>query len=504
MGCLAGLLRRGCPRAPALLSTNKVFPLSHRETRLEGDELSAGPRSGLARLEAVSRVRPHLTELPLWRQVVVLAVWPLMEQFLSFMVGFVDAAIAGRLSVASINAIGVAAYVGWLIGLVQSSLGIGSTALIARMIGARRRRPAETVLGQSMFLAPLAGGAIGLLVFALAPQIAGFAKLPPDSLTACVSYLRIITLAAPLGAMLFVGSACLRGAGDTRTPFFILLIVNAVNIGLSWLLTMGPAPFGGRGVRGIAIGTAVAWLVGAMLIMAVLLSRRGVLRLRLRFMRPHTRRIWRILRVALPNMAESLLAMWVANFVLIRVVGMLGTEWAWGAHLIAIRIEALSYMPGFALGIAAATLAGQHLGAGSPAGARRAIIACWAIGAGIMTVMGLMFIFLPEPLVRIITDKPELLANAPPLLRICGFVQVFFGSAIVLGQGMRGAGDTRTPLMMTAASTYLVRVPLAYFFGVHLGWGLIGVWYGLCIELTVRGLIFSFRFLQGGWARTRV
>ena len=161
-------------------------------------------------------------------------------------------------------------------------------------------------------------------------------------------------------------------------------------------------------------------------------------------------------------------------------------------------------MPGFALGIAAATLAGQHLGAGSPAGARRAIIACWAIGAGIMTVMGLMFIFLPEPLVRLITDKPELLANAPPLLRICGFVQVFFGSAIVLGQGMRGAGDTRTPLMMTAASTYLVRVPLAYFFGVHLGWGLIGVWYGLCIELTVRGLIFSFRFLQGGWARTRV
>jgi len=67
--------------------------------------------------------------------------------------------------------------------------------------------------------------------------------------------------------------------------------------------------------------------------------------------------------------------------------------------------------------------------------------------------MGLMFILLPEPLVRLITDKPELLANAPKLLRICGFVQVFFGSAIVLGQGMRGAGDTRTPLMMTAAST---------------------------------------------------
>lgn len=478
--------------------------MSHRETSFEADELSAGPRPGLARLEAVSPVRLHLIELPLWRQVAVLAVWPLMEQLLSFMVGFVDTALAGRHSVAATNAIGVAAYVGWLIGLVQAALGIGSTALIARMIGGRRRRPAEAVLGQSMFLAPLAGATIGLLIFAFAPQIAGFAKLPPDSLAACVSYLRIITLATPLGALLFVGSACLRGAGDTRTPFFILLVVNVVNAALSWLLVMGPAPFGGHGVSGIAIGTAVAWLVGALLIMAVLLNRRGMLRLRLRFMRPHARKIWRILRLALPNMAESLLAMWLANFVIIRIVGMLGTDWAWGAHVIVIRIEAISYLSGYALGIAAATLAGQHLGAGSAAGARRAIVACWAIGAGIMAMMGLMFIFLPEPLVRLVTDKPELLANAPKLLRICGFVQVFFGSAIVLGQGMRGAGDTRTPLMMTAASTYLVRVPLAYFLGVHLGWGLVGVWYGLCAELTVRGLIFSFRFFQGGWARVKV
>ncbi len=478
--------------------------MSQKGIRIEGDELSAGPRAGMARVEPLTPVRRHLVELPLWRQVAVLAVWPLMEQLLSFLVGFVDTALAGRQSVAAVNAIGVAAYVGWLIGLVHSAVGIGSTAVIARMIGGRRHRAAEAILGQSMFLAPLAGGLIGLLVFVFAPQIAAFAKLPPDSLSACVSYLRIITLTAPLGAMLFVGSACLRGAGDTRTPFLILILVNLVNAVLSWLLVMGPAPFGGYGIQGIAIGTAVAWGVGATLILIVLLARLGVLQLRVRFLRPRARRIWKILRIALPNMVESLLAMWLANFALLRIVGMLGTDWAWGAHLIVIRIEALSYMPGYALGIAAATLAGQHLGAGSVIGARRAVGACWAVGAGIMGVVGLAFILFPEALVRIVTDQAVLLVHAPTPLRICGFVQVFFASAMVLGQGMRGAGDTRTPLLMTAASTYLVRLPLAYLLGVSLGWGLNGVWLGLCAELVARGLIFTGRFLHGGWAKVRV
>lgn len=466
----------------------------------ESEDVTDQPRPGLP---APAR-RGDLLALPLPRQVATLAVWPLLEQVLNFTVGFVDVALAGRLSVAATSAIAVASYVGWLIGIIQGSLAVGSTALIARATGARDGLLAGRGLGQSMLLAPLVGLGIGAIVFVLAPQIAGFAGVDGASYAYCVTYLRIIALAAPFGAILFVGAACLRGAGDTRTPFLVLVAVNFVNATMSWLLVKGPAPFGGHGVAGIAIGTLLGWIVGAALIATVLLTGLGRLRLHVPRMRPCREIIWRILRVGLPNLVEALLGLWLANFLVIRVVGLLASDAALGAHVIAIRLEALSFMPGFALGIAAATLAGQHLGAGRPDRARHAVILCWIVGAGIMGLMGLMFIAIPGPLVRLVTNEPELLALSPPVLRLAGFVQVFFGTAMVLGQGMRGAGHTRGPMLMTALSMYAARLPLAYLLGIWLGWGLYGVWIGLCAELAFRGLLFGAAFFRGRWLRTAV
>ena len=121
-----------------------------------------------------------------------------------------------------------------------------------------------------------------------------------------------------------------------------------------------------------------------------------------------------------------------------------------------------------------------------------------------MLVMGLIFIAVPHWLIRLVTDQPELLKLSPPLLRLSGFVQVFFGTAIVLGQGMRGAGDTRATLVMTAASTYLVRLPLSYLLGIYMELGLWGIWLGLCVELFTRGMLFAARFVHGGWQKVKV
>jgi Na+-driven multidrug efflux pump len=121
-----------------------------------------------------------------------------------------------------------------------------------------------------------------------------------------------------------------------------------------------------------------------------------------------------------------------------------------------------------------------------------------------MTLCGILFMAIPGPLVRLMTDKPELLAASGPVLRLVGTVQFFFGSAIVLAHGMRGAGDTRGPMLLTAVSTYVVRLPLTYLFGITLGWGLLGVWLGMSIELLVRGSIFIARYLRGRWLGAEV
>lgn len=470
----------------------------------ELDVLPSAQPQRLAGPPGQRQLAGRLAGLTLGQQVFVLAIWPFCEQLLGFLVGFVDTALAGHLSVAATNAIGVASFVAWLLGLVQAAVGTGATALVARAIGARHRRLANAALGQAMTLALFVGVAAGGGVMLAAPLIGSFTGLEGENLALCTLYLRIIALAAPFSAILFIGAACLRAAGDTRTPFWVLVAVNLVNTTLSVTFVAGPPPLGGHGVAGIAGGTFFAWLGGAVLTLWVLLRAGNPIRLYRHRLRPHWHTARRILAVGLPSAGETLFGLWLPNFLVLRIVGLLGEPAAWGAHVVAVRTEALSFMPGFAMGIAAATLAGQYLGLGDPSRARRAVLLCWKISLLIMGSLGLFFIIAPWLLVRIVTNEPALLAASPPLLRLAGLVQVFFATAIVLGQGMRGAGDTRTTMWMTTASCYLVRLPLAWLFGLTLGLGLTGVWIGLCAELACRGLLFAARFFHGGWLKVHV
>jgi putative MATE family efflux protein len=436
-------------------------------------------------------------------QVALLAVWPFLEQVLGFLVGFVDTAIAGRISVEATNAVGAASYVLWLMGMMIGAVSIGATALIARAAGAGRWRRGNEILGQALAIALVWGLSLGLFFYAVAPWIAAASGLKGESLELSVLYLRILALAAPCTTVLFIGGACLRGAGDTRTPFTVMVVVNAVNVGLCLALAWPSSPWGGWGLMGIAGASATAWVVGSLCILFELLRGRSRVRLHLRYLRPRLAWIVRLVRVGLPSFFENG-AQWLGNFVVIAMVGRLPFAGAIGAHIVTVRIEAMSYMPGFAMGLAAATLTGQYLGAGDPRTARRAVWWCWAYGAGLMTVLGLLFFLIPDVFVRIVTDKPEFLAASPPLLRIVGPAQTGFACCLVFSMALRGAGDTRTAMLLTFGSTFLVRVPLVWLLAMHLGYGLVGVWIALSFELVFRGLLFLGAFVHGHWARVRV
>ena len=457
-----------------------------------------------------------LAGLSLPRQVAVLAVWPFLELLLNSLVSVVDTALAGRLSAVALDAIGVAAYVGWLIGMLHTSLGVGAGALIARKIGGRKRTQANAALGQALSLALIWGGLTAGLIAAAAPLIAAIFSLPGHTHELAVTYLRVIAVGAAAGSVMVVGNACLRAAGDTRTPFLLMVVVNLVNIAASVLFTFAPAPWGGYGVAGIAAGTALAWCVGAVLVVAVLLRGGFVavgkvpLRLRLRWLKLRWNRGRRIVRVGLPSLIESS-GMWIGNAIIGGFVGILiartATDGLMGAHIIAIRIESLSFLPGAALGMAAATLMGQYLGAGRPDLAKRAVGLCWAVGVGIMSAMGVLFLLFPEWFAALLAPGQEMAGvrdMAVPLLRICGPIQLFFGTYLVLSQALRGAGDTRGPMMITYASTFLVRLPAAYLLALPLGFGLTGMWCALCGELVVRGLLYVRRFRSGKWETVTV
>jgi len=450
-----------------------------------------------------------LAGLTLRQQVLALAVWPLLEQVLNLMVGTVDLALAGRLgpgeaALAATDALGVAGFVNWLMFIILGSVGVGSTALVARAVGGRHRGLANATVGQSLLIGFSMGLVLAGAIYVLATPIGLMVNRTGLALRYVTEFLQIVAFAAPAMGLLLVGNACLRGAGDTRMPFVIMLGVNGVNIATSWLLVFGPAPIGGHQVAGIAAGTVVAWSLGAIIVLTVLARGGPSIKLRRHRLRPQRVTIRRILRVGVPNLVESAGGTWLATFIVLIIVGQLEGEGLIGSHMMAIRIESYSFQPGFAFGVAAATLAGQYLGLGDPARAHRAIGLAWGFAVALMGLVGVVFLVAPAPLTWIFTSNTDLIEQTIPLVRICGTIQIFFATYLVLSFALKGAGDTKTTMKLTYLSVFLVRVPGAYILAIPLGLGLVGVWFALCADLIVKGLLFAGRYLHGGWQRIEV
>ncbi len=478
----------------------------------------------------------RLAGLTMNRAIWVLS-WPiLVESLLNWLVGWTDTRLATELGVAQADAIGGAAYVQWFIGLTIMAIGVGSTALISRAIGKGRLAAADAAVGQSVLLQLLIGVAVtGVILLAIRP-VASLLNLEPDAREAFEVYLGIIAASVPLMSIVFGGTSCVRGAGDSFRPLLIMLVVNLVNVSASWALvgvdltyvatenseavrkTLIENPFAfDLGVAGIAIGTVLAHAVGAVLVLWLLASGKSGVRLKRRRLIPHRVTLYRLVRLGVPNYLETL-GMWLGNFGVLLIVGQLGASML-GQHIVAIRVESISFMPGFAMGMAAATLAGQYLGAGSSEFARRAIGRCALIGGVLMGLLGLVFLFMPRIVVGLFSSLPEHMDQTPELLMICGAVQLPFGLMLVMRGGLRGAGDVRVVMAITWVTTYLVRLPAVYFLsGIDITLpngmvivnpspselGLVGVWFALCGELVVRFFAFGARYVNGAWVMAKV
>jgi len=508
------------------------------------------PRRQAPRLDAQGRlISGRLAGMTLWRAMWVLS-WPiLIESFLNSLVGLVDTVLAAGLSEAATDAIGGGSYILWFLSLIGISVGIGATALVSRSVGGGKQAVANAALGQALLLAATMGVVVGVLVFAGAPLLAKALINVRDgsgpeaqaylveARSALVLYLRWAASAVPMNAIMLTGLACCRAAGDAYRPLWTMLIVNLVNIGVSWALAgvdlartrlneagevvtttivHNPFPFH-LGITGVAIGTFAAWTVGAVVVFYWLVAGASGVRLRRRRLIPHWHTMRRLVRVGLPSFAEAS-GMWFGNFLVLLLVGAFQIPGYLGSHIIAIRVEAFSFLPGFSMGMAAATLMGQYLGAGSAPMARKAGAACTAVACAFMGSMGLAFILFSHEIVGLLSQQEAHLELAPRLLFMTGFIQVPFAIGLALRTGMRGAGDSKVVMFITWFSTYALRLPMAWFFsgieiplwgGMHLpnpgpDWGLTGIWVGLLAELVLRGAMFLARFLHGGWARITV
>lgn len=492
-------------------------------------------------LTADGRLRAgKLAGLTMRRAIWVLS-WPiLVESFLNSLVGLTDTVLAAQISQAATDAIGAGSYLLWFVGLVAMAVGVGATALVSRQVGRGRLALANAATGQAVLLAMVLGVGVAGLLAACAGPGAAMMNLSDEAAHAFTTYLRIVALSVPALSVMSAGTACARGAGDSVRPLMAMVVVNAVNMALSWFLagrdyaitvwTEGgphtrtllhnPSPFH-MDISGVAWGTVAGEYIGAAIVLLILARGWSAVRLRARRLRPHWHTLRRLIRVGVPSFLETF-GMWAGNFAILllvaKIAGVRG-EGVLGSHIVAIRIEAFSFLPGFAMGTAAAALAGQYLGAGSVPLARRTILWCTGVASALMGAAGVLFMLIPERIVGLVTSQPAHLRIVPSLIFITGTVQVPFAVSNVLRSSLRGVGDGRAVMSLIWVCTYGVRIPLAFMLAgveVTLPGGhvvaspffsepsLPRLWIALCIEIVVRGVLFAGRFAQGRWAHARV
>ena len=482
-----------------------------------GKAIEAEERSQVQQSDG--RLAGRLGQLPLGRQLLSLAIWPLLEQILSFMVNTVDLILATRMSngetrIAIMDALGLGGYVMWLMVILQSATASGVLAIVSRAAGSRNPEEARTGLVQGILAGLMVGALSGLIMrFALPTIIATF-KLSPDAASAAFDYLSILVWSCPVLGIFYACTYALRAVGDTRTPFFIMVAINLANVSLSACFVFFDPPVGGMGISGLALGSVLGWVLGTIIVLGVLTrahqtaSEEITLTLRQARWLPQREMMIRIYRVGLPNGFE-MLGMWLINAYLIRFITALPFNGAMAAHIMAIRIESLSFLPGFAIGTASATLIGQYLGANNPTMALKALRTAWLFGLAFMSTTGIIFLVIPETIVELIippsdAEAARLVALAVPLVFICGIFQPALATTMIMKTSLRGAGATRTVMACSFTCLILFRVIGITLYDHFSELTLVAIWSFMTIDLFVQALLFSLISFKGKWREVTV
>jgi putative MATE family efflux protein len=466
-----------------------------------------------------SPAAPDRLSRPLARQVLALALPALAQQYLHLVVQLSDQFLAGRFPLADesardryLSALNTAGYLYWFVSSYTVLVSVGSTALVARFVGAKDWAMARHATGQSVVLAVafgLLGSTAGLIGL---PDLIRALQLTGDAARVCGEFL------TPLAALLAFQitesacAACLAGAGDTKTGLKVLGLVAVLNVPLAWGLCFGVGPLPGLGFVGIALGTGLSHVIGCVTLLVILARGRSGLKLQLAHLFPDVPLIRRLLWVSVPAGVDSLS---VAFFQLwfLSLVNRLGTV-ASAAHGIALRWEALGFLAGGAFGTAAMALVGQNLGAREPARAARCGWTAYAIGGGVMCAMGVLFVLLARPMFRLFcpTDDLQPVVEAGvPALRLIAVAMPALAAQIVFTSALRGAGDSRRPVLFSWLGFLGVRIPLGHVLALPqvdlgplgvvpgYGMGLLGAWVAMCADIWIRGAFFTLRFASGRW-----
>jgi putative MATE family efflux protein len=462
--------------------------VSIQQAESEVEEEAPVPSSRAAEL---ARLSPSRAALEL--------AWPgIIEQSLSALGTAAVFAFVGQLGATATAGVGAAGNFLFLMFPVWRALAIGTVAVVSRRMGEGRAAEAADATRQSLLLGAIAGAVFAAFFVLFSAPLLRLLGADDEIVAIGAPFLAVVGAANGAATIWLIGTAAMRAAGDTRTPMFLSIAGVVVSVGLAYffinVLRVGP--------MGSAYASSIAWILG-MSAMVVLLWR-GVAGLSIaggpwRLSRATIRTLFGI---SLPSAAESAIFSFGILF-LSGLVFRLSIEDV-AAHQIIGQIETFSFFPCIGFSMAASSLVGQALGMRDPERASRAGWAATQMALAWGTAAGIAFIVVPGFLLGVFTNSGAVVMTGIGALAVVGVGQPAQAVIFALGGALRGAGDTRYPLLVSFVSWFVLRLPLAYLFAFVFGLGLAGIWLGVTVDYFVRAALFAMRFRSGAWARVKV
>ena len=441
-----------------------------REHGSDGSDWPAGGDDRAMRAGAGRDLDARTVRQRVWR-----LAWPVIgENLLETLLFVVDTLLVARLGAAAIAGVGSAMQILFLLIAALSALAVGSSVLVAQAIGARDVPSAGRLARQSLIWSVLLSVPLAIVGLLFAAPIIAIFGLAPEVAQIAVAYMHVTMGTVVVLVALIIGGGVLRGAGDSRTPMLVTALANVINVGLAYALIYGHAGLPALGAVGSAWATLVARAIALLLLLALLWRGRGGVTIRgPGSWLPDVRSAAQVLRLGLPAALEQGLTS--AGFLVLGIlVAHLGTT-TLAAFRLAFTALSFSFLPGFGFGIAATALVGQSLGARrireGVAAAR--VATTWAVAwMGIGALLTLLF---APQVIGLFSTDPGVRSVGPGGLRTVALSMPFWAVLFVQAGGLRGAGNTRFPLLVSGAGIW-TSVAIAALLLATLGGGLVTIW----------------------------
>ncbi|MGH9457591.1 MAG: MATE family efflux transporter [Thermoanaerobaculia bacterium] len=418
------------------------------------------------------------------------------------LMGLVDVAVLGRLGATELGAAGIGNSLFFAIAMLGMGIVMGVDPLVSQALGARNPLHARRILWQGIWLANAVAFAL-MIPMGLSPLLLPLIGVEPSLIEPATIYVHVRMLSLPAFLMFIALRSYLQAHGVTRAMIFAALIANVFNFFADVLLVFGggilPEWAGvlrrvpAMGVAGAALASVVASLV------QVAILAWAIRAMPLAEPVPKLRRLDRELfargfRVGLPVGLQ--MGAEVGVFALAGLLAAKFGEAAVASHQIALTLASFTFTVAVGVGAAGSVRVGRAIGARDREGTRVAGLVAFGAGAGFMAAAAVLFWLFPEALASMMTNQPGILMAAVPLLAVAAVFQISDGLQAVGAGVLRGAGDTTYAFVANIVGHWLVGLPIALWLGFSLGFGVVGIWWGLCAGLTVVAVLLVVRFVR--------